>query len=246
MQQTYLFILLATLAAAHTQGCSHADSTPVLAEIYLEGDAERQPGEGSCGSPPWGVDHIDGGDFRCPPPKYWFGYKLKATAHYRFHLEPNADGTWQIKGNPEKPGVLNYQTAEQWSDGQRVCQPVSTTAENFPMEVTGVASKDKVELHFKTSPVESSQWRCDNGHSYQRDTTSLLLNWSVAMSGKHMDLSATLGAADLGLPGQYEREYQASMNPSPQNRDHARVTVAFTCLQPQGDGSDKAIACPWE
>jgi hypothetical protein len=42
----------------------------ILGQIYVGVGVQRQDGVGTCGSPPWGVDHIDGGDYTCPPPKY--------------------------------------------------------------------------------------------------------------------------------------------------------------------------------
>lgn len=218
-------------------------STPALGQVFVEVQVQRDDGVGDCGSPPWGVDHIDGGDFSCPPPKYWYGYNLIATALQIVQITPADGGTWLIAG--AKKGGGTYQEAAHWSDGQRVCSPVSITGQEFEFDVEGTVQDDQIELTLSALPVEVSNWACADGNTYERETTLLLIDWAIAMTGDYTNLSATLdGSRRLG-PGVYEREYIADMNPSPQNRDHVTATVEFRCIEPTGEGVYVPVACPW-
>ena len=44
------------------------------------------------------VPHIDGGDFSCQPPKYWYDYKLSATALQNLRVVPSGNEIWTIVG----------------------------------------------------------------------------------------------------------------------------------------------------
>jgi hypothetical protein len=220
----------------------NVDENTILGQIYVEVEVQRQDGIGTCGSEPWGVDHIDGGDFTCPPPKYWYGYDLKATALQNVQITP-VGGGWQIEG--EKPGGGTYQKAEHWSDGERVCAPVAIEGQVFTFDVEGAYRDGRIDLEISARPVEVADWTCDNDQTYQRETTLLLIDWAYAMTGDYTDLSATLGNEDAVAMGTYVHQYIADMNPSPENRDHAQATVEFTCIQYSGDGVYVTTACPW-
>lgn len=215
-----------------------------LGQVYAEVHVQRQDGEGSCGSPPWGVDHIDGGDFNCPPPKYWYGYDLVATALQIVQITPAGGDNWQISG--QKLGGGTYQKAEHWSDGQRICSPESIEGDIFDFEVQGMYQNEQIELQLSARPTEVSNWSCEAGNSYQRETTLLLIDWSIAMTGDTSDLTAVLSKTDTLAAGIYLHEYMADMNPSPENRDHAEASLEFRCIESAEDGVYKAVACPWE
>jgi len=221
-----------------------ADDDAILGQIYVEVGVQRQDGVGTCGSEPWGVDHIDGGDFTCPPPKYWYGYDLVATALQIVQITPAGGSRWHIAG--DKPGGGTYQKDEHWSDGQRVCAPASIEGQVFEFDVEGAYQNGRIDLDISALPMEVSDWVCDNGHTYQRETTLLLIDWSVAMTGDYTDLSATLNEDDAIATGIYVHEYVADMNPSPENRDHVNATVEFTCIESKGEGVYSPVACPWE
>jgi hypothetical protein len=220
------------------------DEDTILGQIYVEVEVQRQDGVGTCGSEPWGVDNINGGDFTCPPPKYWYGYDLAATALQIVQITPAGNGRWQIGG--DKPGGGTYQKAEHWSDGQRVCAPESIEGGVFDLDVQGSYQNGRIDLDFSALPIEVSKWVCDNGNTYERETTLLLIDWAIAMTGDYTDLSATLSEEDAIGIGSYVHEYVADMNPSPDNRDHVNANVEFTCIQSAGEGVYATVACPWE
>jgi hypothetical protein len=222
---------------------SVAGAEEVLAQIFIEIEVERQDGVGTCGSEPWGVDHIDGGDFNCPPPKYWYGYDLSATALQNLVIRPSGGSSWQISA--VKTGGGTYQHAEHWSDGERVCAPETIAGQVFDFETQGQVQNGVIELEFAARPLELSDWSCTGGNSYQRETTLLLIDWAVAMTGETSDLSATLSSEDRFSTGSYQRNYEATMNPSPEDRDHAHVTIDFKCLVESDAGVSQVAACPW-
>ncbi len=215
----------------------------IFAEIYIDISVTRSDGEGDCGVMPWGVDHIDGGDYSCVPPKYWFGYDLQATAHQYVNLVPQGKG-WVL--TPRSKGGGAYQKALHWSDGQRVCEPASLKAEPFEFSVDGAIADGEIVLEINTRPVELATWECDNGNTYERETTLLLIDWSMAVSGFYDSLTTLLTRADQVSQSCYHHLYVLDTNPSPVNRDHVEVDVSFTCMQ---SGQDESIsvecACPW-
>ncbi len=216
-------------------------SEAVLGEVFVEVQVSRTDGAGTCPSPPWGVDHIAGGDFSCPPAKYWYGYNLVATAHQIVQITPAGGGTWRITG--EKLGGGAYQDAQHWSDGQRVCSPMSIEGSTFEFIIVGMYSNSQMELSMAADPVERSQWQCDQGHSYERETTLLLIDWALAMSGDYTDLSAQLRST---YNGWVRQTYTLDTNSSPEPRDHVEVVVDFTCLEEVGSDTYKQRVCPWE
>jgi len=219
-------------------------SGSVLGEVYIEVHVSRSDGEGSCGTPPWGVDHIQGGDFSCPPPKYWFGYDLKSTAHQLLQITPQGQQNWLISGAQAGDGT--YQQESHWSDGNRVCWPVSIEGSTFEFNVEGRYTNgqiEPIELDMTANPVERSQWQCDQGNSYERETTLLLIDWALAMSGDYTNLSAQLRST---YNGWVRQTYTLDTNPSPEPRDHVEVVVDFTCLEEVESDTYKQRACPWE
>ena len=221
-----------------------AEEDAILGQFYVEVAVQRQDGVGTCGSEPWGVDNINGGDFTCPPPKYWYGYDLTATALQIVQITPAGGGRWQIAGN--KPGGGTYQKAEHWSDGQRVCAPESIEGQVFEFNVEGVYQSGQLDLNISALPMEIANWACDSGHTYQRETTLLLIDWAIAMTGDYHGLSVNLSDGDAVGTGTYVRQYVADMNPSPENRDHVDATVEFTCIESTGEGVYATVACPWQ
>lgn len=213
----------------------------VLAEIYVEAHVSRKDGEGTCPTPPWGVDHIQGGDFSCQPPKYWFGYDLKATAHQLLQITPQGQQSWLISG--AQAGGGTYQQEAHWSDGNRVCSPVSIEGSTFAFNVEGGYTNSQIELTMAADPGEKSQWQCDQGNSYERETTLLLIDWAVAMSGDYTDLSARLPST---LNGWVRQSFILDTNPSPEPRDHVEVVVDFTCVEKVESDTYKQRRCPWE
>jgi len=212
-------------------------------EIYIEVQVQRSDGVGSCGSPPWGVDHINGGDFTCEPPKYWYGYDLAANIIKHVEITPAGNGTWKITGKEGGGGA--YQKAAHWSDGERVCRPVSITGSAFEFEAEGTYQNGTIELNFTTLPVETSNWACDSSLTYVRETTLLLIDWSIAMTGDYTSLYVTLDDTDHSDAVGYKHEYSTYTNPSPENRDHATATVYFKCVE-TSEGISTLVACPWE
>jgi hypothetical protein len=221
-----------------------ADPNTAIGQIFLDLNVSRTDGEGSCGEPPWGVDHISGGDFSCVAPKYWYGYNLVATAFQRVEITDAGSGTWKISGTGTGGGT--YQTASHWSDGERICEPVEVIAEPFDFSVTGTVKNGRIELQMITLPVEISEWSCSGGSGYERETTLLYLDAAIAMTGSYQSLASTLESEHRIGAGYYSRIYSSEMNPSPQNRDFAEVKVDFSCMTSSGDGMEKNTACPWE
>ncbi len=216
----------------------------VFAQVYVEVQVSRDDGVGDCSMPPWGVDHIAGGDFNCVPPKYWYGYNLKATAFQLLQLTPAGENAWLIAG--AKPGGGTYQEAAHWSDGQRVCWPTAISGQTFGLDANGNYQDDKIELTFLAEPKETSDWVCDGGQAYVRETTLLLIDWAIAMSGDYTNLSATLDSRHRVADGFYRHEFTMDTNPSPNNRDHVTATLEFSCVEPQQAGTYTTVACPWE
>lgn len=218
-------------------------STELIAEVYFDVNVTRRDGVGDCGVEPWGVDHIDGGDFSCPPPKYWFGEDLHATAHQQVALIQQGQG-WVFA--PHSSGGGTYQKAISFSDGQRVCEPVSVIAEPFDLSIEGATAEGDIVLEISTKPTENAIWQCDNGNTYERETTLLLIDWGIAVSGSHDSLTTLLTQADRQSQSRYQHMYVLDTNPSPDDRDHVEVDVSFTCMKPgQEIGSYVESPCPW-
>lgn len=233
------------------EGSKPSDDTPqgssagsFIGQVYVDVLVNRQDGEGTCAAPPWGVDHIDGGDFSCPPPMYWFGQRLHATALQMVSIMPVSDGSWQITSN--KPGGGTYQEVKMWSDGNRVCEPASAEGKPFSFSAEGGAADGKIALELSTRPMEIAQWTCDNNNSYTRETTLLLIDWAMAMTGDYTDLSLLLEKTDRHAPGFYRHIYTLDTNASPENRDHVEATVEFSCLKEVEKGVRETTPCPWE
>lgn len=240
----YLFCLaLMTLLPVAVQGAS---TSPQLADIIIRIQSERQNGEGSCGSPPWGVDHINGGDFRCHPPKYWFGYNLKAQVYQKVLFIPGEGSSWHISSADQGTGI--YDVVKHFADGKRVCSPVAATAEQFSLKTEGEVKDGSIELRFFALPEEVSSWSCQAGQSYKRTTSLLLLHWAVAMTGDYTKLTTNLSQEDKKKPGFYQRKFTATTNPSPVDRDTVHVDVMLTCYEPTPKGTkmDAIVPCPWE
>jgi len=216
----------------------------LIGQVYVDVSVNRQDGEGSCPVSPWGVDHMDGGDYGCSPPMYWFGQRPHATAFQIVSIIPVSEGAWQITA--EKPGGGAFQEASMWSDGQRVCEPVSMEGKPFAFSVEGGALDGQIALTLSAIPVEVANWTCDNGNTYSRETTLLRIGWGIAMTGDYNDLSLILEESDRIAPGEYQRVFSADTNPSPANRDHVEVTLEFNCMEQVAEGELRAVACPWE
>ena len=216
----------------------------MLAQVFIDVHVVRKGGVGDCGQPPWGVDHIDGGNFTCPPPKYWYNYDLSATALQNLEIVPAGNEKWTIAG--AKSGGGTYQSASASSDGQRICEPEKISGNIFSMNTSGLYQDNQIVLGFEANPIEVASWVCDQGAGYERETTLLLIDWAVAMSGIYTDLSVVLSNEDLVSPGVFQKTISASMNPSPENRDVVEVTIDFKCMQNQADGVSTPMPCPWE
>jgi len=213
-------------------------------QVYVDVLVNRQDGEGTCAVPPWGVDHIDGGDFSCPPPMYWFGQRLHATAFQMVDIVPVSDGAWQITS--DKTGGGTYQEVNMWSDGNRVCIPATAEGKPFDFSAEGGAADGKIALTFSTRPVEIAHWTCDNNNTYDRETTLLLIDWAIAMTGDYTDLSVLLEKTDHPAPGLYRHVFTIDTNASPENRDHVEAVIEFSCLKSVETGVHQTTACPWE
>ncbi|MDO9546698.1 MAG: hypothetical protein Q7J07_08115 [Pelolinea sp.] len=221
-----------------------ADEDSVLAQIYFDIQVNRAGGVGDCGQPPWGVDHVDGGDYSCTPPKYWYNYALSATALQNLQLSPSGNDKWTLAG--EKSGGGTYQSVSASSDGRRICEPEKIDGNVFEIHTDGYYQDGEVFISLQADPRELTSWECDQGSSYERETTLLLIDWAAAMSGNFTDLSLKLTIEDLVSPGVYQKLITTSMNPSPENRDIVEITIDFTCLDFQSGGVYNSIPCPWE
>lgn len=221
-----------------------ADEDSVLAQIFVDIYVKRVGGVGDCGQVPWGVDNINGGDFSCSPPKYWYNYELSATALQNLEIIPSGNGKWTLVG--EKDGGGTYQSVSASSDGQRICEPEKIIGNIFKVNTDGNYQDNEIFLSFLADPLEITSWACDQGTGFERETTLLLIDWAVAMSGNYTDLSLKLSKEDLVSPGVYQKSISSSMNPSPENRDTVEFTIDFKCIEKQSDGVYSPIPCPWE
>jgi len=221
-----------------------SDADVVLAQLFIDVQANREGGVGNCGQEPWGVDHIDGGDFSCQAPKYWYNYELSATMLQNLQVMPNGNENWTILG--EKIGGGTYQSVSALSDGQRICAPVSIVGNIFELNAEGNYRNGEIAFTFEANPSEVATWKCDQGQGYERETTLLLIDWAIAMTGNYSDLSVMLTEEDWVSPGVYQKIITASMNPSPDNRDRVNLTIDFRCIEEDGKGIYNSVACPWE
>ncbi len=221
---------------------TQAVSSPIIAEIFLEGTVARDDGEGTCGTAPWGVDHIAGGDFSCIPPKYWFGYQFEITAHQQVYLVPQGEG-WVFQ--PRSSGGGAYQQATAWSDGNRVCKPDSIQAAPFDFTVSGAAADGEIVIDITTNPFETASWVCTNGHSYKRETTFVQIDMGMALSGIYDDLSVLLTEANRISEARYQKTFELDTNPSPNPRDHVKALLTFSCMTIQDENTLVESACPW-
>jgi hypothetical protein len=219
-----------------------AGSSNMIAEIFLEGTVSRDDGEGTCGTAPWGVDHVAGGDYSCPPPKYWFGYQYEITAQQQVNLAPQGEG-WVFQ--PRSKGGGAYQQAKAWSDGQRVCAPLSVEAPPFDFTVSGAAAGGEIVIDISTNPTETASWTCDNNTSYERETTLVLIDMGLALSGDYQDLSVLLTQVDRFSAARYRKTFELDTNPSPEARDHVKAALTFSCMSVQGDNTLVESDCPW-
>jgi hypothetical protein len=221
-----------------------SDADDVLAQLFIDVQITREGGAGSCGQSPWGVDHIDGGDFSCQPPKYWYNYDLSATALQNLWVVPSGNENWMIIG--EKAGGGTYQSMSASSDGQRICAPVSIVGNIFEFNAEGNYRNGEIAFAFKANPAEVAIWECDKGQGYERETTLLLIDWAVAMTGNYTDLSVLLNEENWVSPGVYQKIITASANPSPDNRDRVNITIDFKCVEEDAEGIYNSVQCPWE
>jgi hypothetical protein len=219
-----------------------AGTSPMVAEIFLEGTVTRDDGEGTCGTAPWGVDNIAGGDYSCPPPKYWFGYQYEITAQQQVNLAPQGQG-WVFQ--PRTKGGGAYQQANAWSDGNRVCAPVSVEAPPFDFTVSGAVAGGEIVIQISTNPTETASWTCDNNNSYERETTLVQIDMGLALSGDYQDLSVLLTQADRFSAARYRKTFELDTNPSPNPRDHVKAVLTFSCMTVQDDNTLVESACPW-
>lgn len=153
------FLLLSLLCcwpAAPSQALEIPDTQQLRAILHIEVHVKREDGVGTCGTPPWGVDHIDGGNFTCHPPKYWFGYSLVANmTRNDLRLVPQEDGSWIVSGEGSPiHGTGHYRELSHWSDGQRICSPVSIRALSkfFAFAAEGIITNQGVTLQLTTIP----------------------------------------------------------------------------------------------
>jgi len=216
----------------------------VLAQLFIDVQVIREGGVGNCGQEPWGVDHIDGGDFSCQPPKYWYDYKLSATALQNLRVVPSGNEIWTIVG--EKVGGGTYQSISASSDGQRICAPVSIVGNIFELNAEGKYKNGEITFAFEANPAEVAQWECNQGQGYERETTLLLIDWAVAMTGNYTDLSVMLTKENWVSPGVYQKIITVSTNPSPDNRDKVNLTIDFKCIEEGAEGIQNSLPCPWE
>lgn len=216
----------------------------VLAQLFIDVQVTREGGVGNCGQAPWGVDHIDGGDFSCQLPKYWYNYKLSATALQNLRVVPSGNENWTIIG--EKIGGGTYQSVSASSDGQRICAPVLIVGNIFKLNVEGNYKNGEIAFAFEANPAEVTTWKCDQGQDYERETTLLLIDWAVAMTGDYTDLSVILNEEDRVSPGVYQKIITAATNPSPDNRDKVIFTIDFNCIEENAEGIYNSVLCPWE
>jgi hypothetical protein len=198
----------------------------------------RDASEGTCGSAPWGVDHIDGGDYRCPPPKYWFGYQYDITAQQQLNLIPQGQG-WRLQARTTGGGT--YQTALGWSDGNRVCEPIAVVGAPFDFDVSGGVADDEIVLAITTNPTEVATWSC----GYDRETTLVLIDMGLAMSNDYNDISVLLKTTDRFSMSRYRKTFTLDTNPSPQPRDHVAVTLTLSCMAMQDGDTFVESDCPW-
>jgi hypothetical protein len=221
---------------------AQAVSSPIIAEIFLEGTVTRDDGEGTCGTAPWGVDHIAGGDFSCIPPKYWFGYQFEITAHQQVDLVPRGQG-WVFQ--PRTSGGGTYQQAAPISDGKRVCKPISIQAAPFNFSVSGAAADGEIVIEIFTNPFETASWECTNGHSYKRETTLVQIDMGMALGGNDDNLSVLLTERNRISEARYQKTFELDTNPSPNPRDHVKVLLTFSCMTIQDGNTRVESACPW-
>jgi hypothetical protein len=213
------------------------------AQVYFDVTVQRKDGEGTCGTFPYGVDNIFGGDNSCQGAKYWYTYVFRITALQNLDIIEQTDGTWLLKS--DKLGGGTYQLAEASDDGQRLCHPVQVNTDPFDFDFVAEVQQGTINFTIYTLPLEITDWKCDSGTNYQRETTLVLIHWANAISGDYQDLSGSLSAANQLSPGGYHREYSGSFNSSPENRDSVRVVMDLTCQSGSG-GAYEQIACPWE
>ena len=221
-----------------------SDADGALAQIFIDIQVIRDSGVGDCGQAPWGVDHINGGDFSCQQPKYWYNYELYATALQNLRIVPNGNENWTIVG--EKIGGGTYQSVSASSDGQRICAPVLIVGNVFELNAEGNYKNGEIAFDFKANPAEVTTWECDQGQGYERETTLLLIDWAVAMTGSYSDLSITLNEGDWVSSGVYQKNITASTNPSPDNRDRVNLKIDYKCIEKDVDGIYNSVPCPWE
>ena len=254
---TYLFLSsLCCLPAVSSQAATIADTQQLRAILQIEVHVKREDGVGTCGSQPFGVDHIDGGNFTCHPPKYWFGYSLVANmTRNDLRLIPQGDGSWSVTGEGSTVhGTGHYRELSHWSDDQRVCSPTSIRplSKFFAFAADGTVNNQNITLKITTIPEEVSTWQCRNGHGYERKTSLLLQNWAMAMEiPPKRTLEITLTPKERTASGTYRLQLAKSMNPSPQDRDFTTVDIQLKCINPQVNSpasswEEDTVPCPWE
>ena len=254
---TYLLVaLILCWPTTPGQAATKAESQQLRAVLHIEVHVKREDGVGTCGTQPWGVDHIDGGNFTCHPPKYWFGYSLVANmTRNDLRLIPQKDGGWIITGEGSPVhGTGHYRKLSHWSDGPRVCSPASIKplSKFFAFAAKGIVTKQDITLQVTTIPEEISNWQCRNGHGYERKTSLLLLNWATAMEvPPKRTLQIKLTPKERIASGAYRLQLAKSMNPSPQDRDFTTVDIQLKCINPQVNSPSRSweedtVPCPWD
>ena len=228
----------ATLSSDATSSSISSISDNLIAIANLDATVTRDGGEGSCGVAPWGVDHINGGDFSCVPPKYWYNHAYWINATQILTIVPSNAG-YQLVARGK--GVGRYEEAESWDDGQRICAPSDVEAANFDFNVSGAAVVGQATLTITMNPTEIALWECNGGSSYSRETTLVHIDTGLALSGSYTDISVLFETTNAFGKG-YRIYKTLDTNPSPDNRDHVNLQFSLDCFE---RNISNPVECPW-
>jgi len=234
-----------------------ADAELSYAEVVVDGTVVRDGGQGTCGEQPWAQD--------CTTYRLWWGQTLRAAFHAELVVIPDGENRWVITNNEDV--LKNYSnlplSLETYNDirsgsyllaiptidfGSTMgCSgAIKMSAKNFNTQVMGVARDGYVKLVMFPQAVETITGTCGTIVLNQETTT---WRWAVsaALAGDPEDMTVILGYEEFIPAGteqpfsSYEKYIKKDVNPSPQNRDHAEVTLLLNCKDKDGVYTD----CPW-
>ncbi len=229
------------------------NSEAVLVSISAYVDFSRDGGLGDCGQEPWLADD-------CTSSKDWWGIDCYLVVHIAAIAIKDGDNRWVITNQEDMISRFGFSDEPVFSEPSSVYYDdleltyvtppciANISGIGFEPGVLGTVENGIIDLTYLGEP-QIRVWGSCGQATFDWTTDALKYAWGMAVSGDPMDLTGKIYLDDKQFAGSYEHKYSVDTNPSPDNRDHADVTLGFSCIS-QGstepNGVYRNTACPWE